>query len=678
MGFNGGVDPVYSNELSAPSNIAHDAAAVLLEDGNVVAGVEEERLTRIKHTNKAPLSAIRACLDVAGIGPEDVDRWVFSSAEESVDRAMLFRWHQNTKLKSPVPARAAIQGLFERHLGFELPPDRLEFVHHHTGHAMSAFGTAGFESSLVVTWDGLGDGLSGTVWTGRGHELTKLTSYTEKASLGKLYVNAIRFLGYEIFDEYKVMGLAPYGDPARYRRLFDPLCTLKPDGEYDVHLERLMVLFQVCQPRGRGEEFAQEHKDLAASLQETLERIAFHILEHWRRETGERRVCLAGGVAHNCTLNGKILRSGLFDEVFVQPAAHDAGCALGAALTVHARHRQPDVFKRLGHVYWGADIGAGDAIGAELRRWGDWVDHVKLDRTAERAAELLARGKVIGWVQGRSEFGPRALGNRSIIADPRPASNKRIINEMVKKREDYRPFAPSVLEERIEDYFLVPGQQKRLPYMNFVVEVKEHARAALGAITHVDGSARIQTVSRDENRRYWELIKAFGDITGVYVLLNTSFNNNVEPIVDSVHDAIVSFLTTKLDHLVVGDYLVTKRPGATSEAMKRMLVALPRHIRVRSTRGYEPGGLLTRHECVNVAAEMHNVPLSEAAFHALSGADGKTTLGALLARAEGRRAFPGVDAMIAEISALWSQRVVVLSPAVAPVADRGGGDFERR
>src|SRR5262249_1296171 len=282
-----------------------------------------------------------------------------------------------------------------------------------------------------------------------------------------------------------------------------------------------------------------------ASLQETLEDIAFHTIRYYRQVTGQKRLCLAGGVAHNCTLNGKLLYSGLFDDVFIQPAAHDAGCALGSAMHAYLQAKGSLSRPRLDHVFWGSDAGADDEIESTLSRWTELVEFEKVDNVAERAAQLLAGGSVIGWVQGRSEFGPRALGNRSILADPRPAENKRVINAMVKKREGYRPFAPSVPEEDAADIF-VPPPMKTAPFMIFVVDVREHQRALLGAVTHVNGSARVQTVSRSTNARYHRLLAEFKALTGVPVLLNTSFNNNAEPIVDSVEDAVVCYLTTGL------------------------------------------------------------------------------------------------------------------------------------
>jgi carbamoyltransferase len=410
--------------------------------------------------------------------------------------------------------------------------------------------------------------LSGQIGTVSNGEFTSIRELGVESSLGLFYTGMTRVIGYDHFDEYKVMGLAPYGDPSRYRDLFKTLYKLAPDGCYQLRPSAPYVAWNSLKTtaefntlRRKGGEFTQAHMDFAASLQETLEVIAMHVIGWFRENTGKSVLGYAGGVAHNCTLNGKLLLSGMFDDVFVQPAAHDAGTAVGAALYAD-RLRSGGVnrqARRLDHVLYGNPIPEGDLIEQRLADWSVAIRYERLQNTAQSAARLIADGAVIGWVQGRSEFGPRALGNRSILADPRPEQNRERINMMIKKREGYRPFAPSVLEESLHEYFEVPAQVRSLPFMIFVVPVRADKQAGLGAITHTDGTARVQTVSREQNSTYWQLIREFGNITGVPMLLNTSFNNNAEPIVESVDDAIACYLTTELTHLVVGDYLVTRR-----------------------------------------------------------------------------------------------------------------------
>lgn len=340
--------------------------------------------------------------------------------------------------------------------------------------------------------------------------------------------------------------------------------------------------------------------------------------------------------------------------MFVQSAAHDAGCALGAAMAVHmqkAPGRRPPAIR---HLYWGRHIGARDEVREALAAWRDFVTVEELADAPRTAAELIAAGSVIGWAQSRSEFGPRALGNRSIVADPRPAQNKDIINSMVKKREEFRPFAPSVIEEAAHEYFDLGGDES-MPFMVFTVPVREDKQRLLGAVTYVNGTARVQTVSKHTNERFWRLIRAFGDITGVPVVLNTSFNNNAEPIVDSVDDCVTCFLTTQLDCLVVGDYLVRKKQVPLS-GYAELVPALPPFVKLLSLRGRTPSGYEVQRALVTTYSEA-TYPVSAEAFEVLSRADEHRRLGELLEAAAGR------EAIIAELLELWSQRVVRLSPA---------------
>jgi carbamoyltransferase len=461
-----------------------------------------------------------------------------------------------------------------------------------------------------------------------------------------------------------VMGLAPYGKAAAVRTIFGKLYGLRPDGQYWLEPNPTPILREFGLPRKPDEEISQLHQDVAAGLQEALEAVMLHVLSHYRAKTGRARLCLAGGVAHNCSANGRIAESGLFEELFVQPAAHDAGCALGAALACSIAG---DVARsgRLRHVYWGTPLQGANEIAAELEPWRPLVKFARVDNVVDRAAALMASGAILGWVQGRSEFGPRALGNRSILADPRPASHKDLINAMVKKREGFRPFAPAVIEERVADFFDIPPVRFDAGFMNVVVRVKPEHRRTLGAVTHVDGSARLQVVSRSVNERFWSLLEAFGRITGVPILLNTSFNNNAEPIVDSVLDAITCFATTGLDYLVIGDHVVS-RGRANSDAYGRLFLSLPPHVSLRdpvadSSSGGAPEGPSlgnTHHDTV--------VPVSEATAAVLSGTDGSTRLSALLTA----RDAAGV---LDEILTLWNRRLVVLdaqprSRALTPAA----------
>jgi carbamoyltransferase len=540
----------------------HDASAVLLRDGVVVAAIEEERLSRHKHTRSFPARAIRFCLAQGHATLLDVDAIVTdvtqSLMDDLVDRDAASRPH--------IPfltGRDAIARAFEREFAVDVT-DRLQFCNHHVAHLCSTIYPSGFSDGMAISLDGSGDHASGSIATFRRREFQVLRHLPEAHSLGHFYQQQLFFLGYQQFDEYKAMGLSPYGDPSVYSSYFRRLYTLLPQGRFEIlpvynrwQVMRELGLTPVA--RRKGQPFTQAHKDFAAGLQATLERIADHLIRHFQRVTGATHLCISGGVGHNSTLNGKVLRSGLFEQVYVQPAAHDAGNALGAALSVAYKAGEPLRDNLLTHVFLGTDVGESRKIGVCLQAWRPLLNVEKVDDPAEAGARLMANGSVIAWVQGRSEFGPRALGNRSILADPRPAQNKLIINAMIKKREEYRPFAPAVLEESLREYFEVPEGTRAVPFMVFVLPVRPHVRELLGAVTHVDGSARVQSVGREENPLFHSLISAFGRLTGVPVVLNTSFNNNAEPIVDSVDDAVVTLLTTGLHALIVGDWLVSRR-----------------------------------------------------------------------------------------------------------------------
>ncbi|MER8765396.1 carbamoyltransferase [Mesorhizobium sp. M0968] len=671
LGISGGLDQVHENRFELRNAFMHDGAAVLVRDGRVIAAVEEERLNRMKHSNKLPIRSIQYCLSAAGVQLNDIDR-VALYASEPYANAMLEGMSASHPdiLSIPLDAKTLVQDLLTREFGTKLDSSRISFVSHHQAHAVSAFAMSGFEQSLILAIDGSGDFLSGLLAVGSGTEITQLEAFPENNSLGLFYLETIRYLGYGLFDEYKVMGLAPYGDPAPYRELFEQFYELSANGGgYRVHLDRIgPALLRNIEVRRKGMPFTQQHRDVSASLQEALERIVFHILRHHREATGMKRLCLAGGVAHNCTMNGKLLYSGLFEDIFVQPASHDAGCALGAALIVSNEMGRPAPCERLQEVYWGPDLGSERAVQQELNAWAGHLEVERSDDVASSAADWIANGAVIGWVQGRSEFGPRALGNRSILADPRPAANKDRINAMVKKREGYRPFAPSVLEEDASEFFDLPDGRHEFPFMNFVVRVRDSKRALLGAITHVDGTARLQTVSRNANPAYWEVINAFKKRTGTPILLNTSFNNNAEPIVDSVADAIATFLTTELDGLVVGPFLVKKR-AATLQDWTALAVSLPPYVSLHQTRAYKaPDRRETHCEISTTHFSSDSVRISHDLFNLLMRIEGEAMLGDLLntiAPDQAKR-----DAVMEGLRRLWEQRLVRLHPSQAARMDQ--------
>jgi carbamoyltransferase len=647
LGISGNLNLVYEHS----DGDKHDAAAVLVRDGTVIAAVEEERLNRIKHSDKFPVNAIRFVLEQGGITLQDLDQVCYYGLPQ-------FIMEGETSMK----LSEKIQALISEAFGCRIDESKLYFVHHHLAHAVSTFHMSGFDKSLVLSIDGQGDGISGMILTGDGKNLEVLDKFSVDDSLGIYYLNVIHVLGYRQFDEYKVMGLAPYGNPDTYRDIFKGFYELLPEGKYKINVKQVKKIYLLCPRRKKGEPFNQVHKDIAAALQESLEEIVMHMLKHYRAKYPDyTTLCLAGGVAHNCSMNGKILYSGMFEDMFIQPASHDAGCALGAALYRYYE-LAPDAHKeKLEHLYWGPPLGDNAHILKHLEAWQEFITFEQVDNIAANTAQLMADGEVVGWAQGNSEFGPRALGNRSIVADPRPEENKDIINAMVKKREAYRPFAPSVQEEYVEDYFYLPFETKAFPYMIFVVRVNEDKQKLLGAITHIDGTARIQTVSRDKSPQYWELIDEFRKITGAAMVLNTSFNNNAEPIVNSVHDALVCFYTTKLNVLAVGDYLVRKRDVPLT-AHLQLIPSLPKHNVLTLTNKYiSLNEAKAAYEIKNNFDNGYHASLSPEVFRLLNEADGKTSLAGLMEKT-GIVTGESKESALTGIMDLWGQRFVIMKP----------------
>ena len=660
LGLAGGFDPVFDSQFGFAEDFVHDAAAVLVKNGEVVAGIEEERLDRIKHSNKIWSQSVRFCLDHEKVSLDDLDAVAIYASEPFLRDSLKSLCLSKPGLEVPTEPREIYRRFFLREFGVSPHPDKFRFVHHHHAHAFSAYALSGFEKSLVLTIDGAGDDVSTMIFSARGRQLDVLGSKPIGDSLGFFYLELIRFLGYAIFDEYKVMGLAPYGDPARFRPLFQTFYSLLPQGDYTIHAERIRGLFDHLSPRPRGAPFDQIHKDIAAALQDALEEIVFHLLRHYRQVTGHEYLCIAGGVGQNSSMNGKVLSSGLFRDVYVPVAAADSGCALGAALAA-ACELEPNLpRRRVAHAYWGSDVGDESSVESTLRDWSDFLEFHRMDETARETAQLMAEGKVIGWVQGRSEFGPRALGNRSILADPRRADHKEVINAMIKKREAYRPFAPSVLAERVEDFFVVPGEQKEFPFMTFVLPVRAEMRARLGAITHIDGTARVQTVSRAANPKYWALISEFGRITGVPMLLNTSFNNNAEPIVNSVEDAIVCYLTSGLHYLVVGDFQAQKK-AFDAQALLNLAVSLPKAARLlKLDRHTSRQERRTEYTLAWNYAAARQQTLSPEVYEIIHQSSGGETIEAVIRKLGlGRARW---KALAEEMFALWSLRLIILRP----------------
>jgi natural product biosynthesis luciferase-like monooxygenase protein len=556
-------------------NIAQgfDAAAVLVGRNGVVAAAAEERFTRQKATGAFPINAIRYCLKAANLKLEDIDYYAHGFSYEPHKSAFQtddFARRQYEEVFAPEVQKRFLT----EHFGSLDWDKKFIAVPHHLAHAASAFYLSGFEDALILISDGMGEVQSMTVATGQGTDIKILTDVSAFHSLGTLYGVFTHYLGFYInSDEYKVMGLAPYGNPRRFFDQIMEFVSLRNDGTYtlpvfahnhtreeqETHAGVLRFLAEKFgPPRDPESEITQLHKDLAASLQSVLQTCQLHVLRHFRRQTGQKNLCLAGGVALNCSSNGLIKRSDLFDRVFVQPAAGDDGTALGAALyaqRLHDPHFKPH---RISVPLWGPEF-SDDEIRQALESRNDCqiVEMDSFEELCKDVASRLANGQIVAWFQGRMEFGPRALGSRSILADPRDPTMRDRINALVKKREAFRPFAPVVAAEAAARIFEInPGEEDTYSHMLYVTHVRNDYRDKLPATTHVDGSARIQTVSDQQNPRLWRLLNEFSKHSGISVLLNTSFNVRGQPIVCTPQEAIETFLMAKLDVLVMGNFLV--------------------------------------------------------------------------------------------------------------------------
>jgi len=582
----------------------HDSAAALIEDGHVVAAAQEERFSRKKHDSRFPRNAIRYCLAERATGLAGVDHVVFYDKpflkfERLVETYLAFppRGFGSFRMAIPLWLREKLflKDLLKKEFR-SLEGDggwngSLLFSEHHLSHAASAFFPSPFEEAVVLTMDGVGEWATTSAAIGKGNKLEVHKEIHFPHSLGLLYSAFTYYTGFKVNSgEYKVMGLAPYGEPKYKDRILDRLIDVKADGSFRLDLSyfnyctgltmtngKFNALFG-APPRKPDEKLTDFHMDLAASIQAVTDEVVLRLTRSLREETGIRNLCLAGGVALNCVANGKVLRDGNFDQIYIQPAAGDAGGAVGAALVGYhmqrgqARQANGDAMRG---AYLGPEYSQSD-IESRLRKSGARFESMDDAALVATSAEDLAQGKAMGWFQGRMEFGPRALGNRSILGDPRSPTMQKTLNLKVKYRESFRPFAPSVLRERVSDWFEMDCDS---PYMLLVADVVGRRRremtpeedrlfgidklnvprSDIPAVTHVDYSARIQTVHEDTNPRYHALLSAFERKTGCPVLVNTSFNVRGEPIVCTPEDAFRCFMGTDLDVLAVGNCYLRKQ-----------------------------------------------------------------------------------------------------------------------
>lgn len=575
----------------------HDSAACLVQDGRIIAAAQEERFSRVKHDYSFPEQAIKYCLDEGGITSEELDYVVFYDKpflkfERILETYLAYAPFGIRSFLMAIPLwirkKLWIPDLIEKSLGYK---GEILFTEHHESHAASTFFPSPFERAAFLTMDGVGEWATASFGVGENNRISIDSELYFPHSLGLLYSAFTYYTGFRVNSgEYKVMGLAPYGEPKYVQIILDNLIDLKEDGSFKLN----MKYFNYCagltmtngrfhrlfsrKPRKRESELTQMDMDLARSVQVVMEEIVMRMARHVYKITGEKYLCLAGGVALNCVANGKLLREGPFEDIWIQPAAGDAGGALGAALFMWYQYlNKPRSADNHKDSQMGSYLGPGYSnkeIESFLNKHS--IPHSRVDgEIIDRTVELLTKEKVVGWFQGRMEFGPRALGNRSIIGDTRSPKMQRKMNLKIKYRESFRPFAPTVLAERISDYFEIDRES---PYMLLVAQVKKErqipmkeeeksffgldklnvVRSDVPAITHIDYSARIQSVNAADNPRYHQLIKKFEEKTGCSVIVNTSFNVRGEPIVQSPLDAYKCFMRTEMDYLAMGDFLLDK------------------------------------------------------------------------------------------------------------------------
>ena len=557
-----------------------DSAATLLRDGEVVAAVEEERFSRQKHHSGFPYRATEYCLAEAGIDLAQVEHvslywkpWLIGRKALQAIRVLpqsraMFAARANrgvTQITESYAGMLRYPRLLRQHFG---PSDfRFHYLEHHVCHAASAFLVSPFERAAILTMDGTGEETTTMMARGSGTDIVPLSRVKLPHSLGQFYSTITNFLGFDMFagDEWKVMGLSAYGNPTYADFLSRRVLCQDGPGQFKVNIKvldhHLAKQYQFSEeavrelgpPRQPGEELEQRHSDIAASAQRVVEDVVLSLLRTLHERTGEKNLCLAGGVAFNSVMNGRIIEESAFEDVFIQPVAGDAGCSLGAAsMTYHEERKAPRRF-HMRHAYFGPSF-SSEECAAALRVAEIPFETVPDSELLPRVAKLIADGSIVGWFQGRAEFGPRALGNRSFLADPRRADMRDALNDKVKLREWFRPLAPSMLEESAADIF---GRPHADPFMVTVLNVRESEQERMPAVVHVDGSARPQTVSRSTNPRYWQLIREFESLTGVPVLLNTSFNVQ-EPIVCTPSDAVKTFKNAAFEVLVLEDNLVVR------------------------------------------------------------------------------------------------------------------------
>ncbi len=549
--------------------VYHESAAALLVDGELVAAVEEERFNRIKHAKAAdwdnphqlPEHAIRFCLKHAGLTPRDIDHVAYSFDPKLRRKRYRAEWWDPRVEETFRLRLGQVQSAVEELLGRSLGP-RFHFVPHHLAHAASAYFPSGFDRAAILNIDGIGESAGSSLAKGIGTRIQSVETFEYPHSIGFMWEEFSEYLGFSNYDASKVMGLAAYGNPEVFRQTFQSILRAEAEnygiaqdflGVQPDKYARMEAMFGP--PRGLEEEILPRHADIAAALQEATDAAVMALVRRAKRKVPFDNLCIAGGVALNCVTNEVITRSGEFSNVFIPSAPHDAGTAIGAAFAAHCAKQKKPPQRGTSTPYLGPSFKRSDILAA-VKSAGLTARRSK--SPARDAAEMIADGKIVAWFQGRMEFGPRALGNRSLLADPRRPEMRNILNQKVKHREDFRPFAPSVMAEHADEWFEVGAHSTSHAFMLFAPEVKAEQRDRIPAVVHKDGTARVQLVSRKSNPRFHELISAFFAKTGVPLVVNTSFNDS-EPIVCTPTDAIVTFRKSGIDALFMDDVVLVAR-----------------------------------------------------------------------------------------------------------------------
>jgi len=563
------------------SSYAHESSCSLIKDGEIKSIIEEERLNREKHTWKLPILSIKKCLEMEKISINDIDHFTFfwqPKKEISGNLNHFIRYFPstlNTLIASSgggemnsierINAMKKIGNALQEEFNLSNRP-QIEFTEHHLAHVASSFFVSEFEKSAILILDGRGESISTSMYSGEKNKITKISETKVPHSLGHFYAAITDYLGFKpFFDEWKVMGMSAYGKDD-YVEKFSNLIELSPNGQFRLNLKYFnfhthgsskwvsdYFIKEFGEKRSPDSEYDQRHFDIAFGLQRIIEKIGVHLANFLYDQTKTPNLCLAGGVALNVLMNREIILQTPFTNLFIQPIAHDAGTSFGSALYFYHHKLKKDRSFQFKHTYWGPEY---SNVQIEKVLLDSNLTYHKSNNIAQETAQQIANEKIVGWFQGRMEAGPRALGNRSITVSPLKAEMKDRLNERVKRREYFRPFAPSILEERVSDFFEMP-KNTNSPYMILSGKVKEEKRKIIPAVTHADNTARVHTVNSNDNLKYWNLINEFGKITGVPVLLNTSFNEN-EPIVCTPTEAVDCFLRTDFDILSIGDFLVEK------------------------------------------------------------------------------------------------------------------------